>query len=517
MERIKRPKLAAILLCALLLAFLAAGCGSESPASSTTASGNEATAEPAQSTPEPTETPASLKDLFAADVADVICDYTKLTSTLGSLQLDSLIDPDAAFDPSKSSDTQFTVTLYNEEEGTEYDIVQELLYDGTTGDTARTTQMISGEETSSTSGWYFQGNDVYVVRADTDDPMIHHTIGDSSGMQTASAYERIDMLLCGKNKKLTAEEWTAGAEAYADSLAFTADENYAVEEDAALTLAGEDRTVRANTLALTGADAYTALYGVVDLLSSDSSYATYLESICTHLDAMDDTAKAGLSLQFIVYSDESGAVGARIIGTAADGSGMNVTIFNYRDGSIRDDRLYIQTFDGVTVSAAAKNVTSDGDYYATITYNFNDPVNNYTEALTLEGPGTISEDGASSYAFNLNYSITFLSDGESSSYSVSGPADYTSADTETGTDTSIIINALTLNTGSNPQTLKMDISISQNFVAVTVTPPQFLEAAGVSTYTSAELYEALGQDAEDYADFHNAPLTLRMVFGAIFA
>jgi len=271
------------------------------------------------------------------------------------------------------------------------------------------------------------------------------------------------------------------------------------------------------TLTLTGADAYTALYGVVDLLSSDSSYATYLDSICTDLDAMDEAGKAGLSLQFIVYSDESGAVGARIIGTAADGSGMNVTIFNYRDGSIRDDRLYIQTFDGVTVSAAAKNTAADGGYYATVTYNFNDPSYNMTEALALEGPGTISEDGTSSYAFDLDYSLTYVSDGESTSYSLSGPADYTSADTETGTDTSIVINAMDLSTGDEPQPLKMDINISQNFVPVTVTPPQFIEAAGVSTSTSAELYEALGQDAEDYADFQKAPLTMRMVAGAILA
>ncbi|NCB50661.1 MAG: hypothetical protein EOM54_02090 [Clostridia bacterium] len=516
MKRITRPKLSAILLCALLVVFIAAGCGSASPAASNTASGNEATSNPVQGTPEPTETPASAKDLFSADVVDVICDYTGLTSTLGSLQLDSLIDPDAAFDPSKSSDTQFTITLYNEEEGTEYNIIQQLLYDGTTGDTARTTEMKSGEETSSSSGWYFKGNDVYVVRMDTDEPMIHHTIGDSSGMQTASAYERIDMLLCGKNKKLTAEEWTAGAGAYADSLAFTADGNYAVEE-AVLTLAGEDRTVSANTLMLTGTDAHTALYGVIDLLSSDSSYATYLDSICATLDAMDDSAKAGLSLQFIVYSNETGAIGARVVGTSADGSGMNVTIFSYRDGSIRDDRLYIQTFAGETVSASAKNISADSGYYATITYNFNDPSNNMTETLSMEGPGTISEDGSSSYQFNLNYGINFESDGEYTNYTVSGPADYASVDTETGTDTSISINAMNLSTGDEPQAISMDISISQNFVPVTVTPPQFLEAAGVSTHTSAELYEALGQDAEDYADFHQAPLTLRMVTGAILA
>lgn len=515
MKRIKKPRTAAILLCALLVVLIAAGCGSESPAA-TAAPGSEATPIPAQSTPEPTETPASAKDLFAEGVVDVICDYTGLTSTLGSLQLDSLINPGAAFDPSKSSDTQFVITLYNEEEGTEYNIIQQLLYDGTTGDTARITQAKTGEETSGTSGWYFQGNDVYVVRADTDEPMIHHTIGDSSGMQTASAYERIDMLLCGKNKKLTAEEWTAGAETYSGSLAFTADDDYAVE-DAVLTLAGEDRTVGANTLSLTGTDALTALYGVIDLLSSDSSYATYLNSICAYLDAMDESAKAGLSLQFIVYSNENGAVGARIIGTAADGAGMNVTTFNYRDGSIRDDRLYIQTFEGVTMSASAKNISADGGYYATVTYNFNDASLNMKEALNLEGPGTISGDGSSSYQFNLDYSITFDNDGEPTSYTVSGPAAYTSADTETGTDTSISINAMNLSTGDEPQPFSMDITISQNFVPVTVTPPEFIEAAGVSTSTSAELYGALGQDAEDYADFKKTPLTLRMVVSAIFA
>ena len=515
MKRMKRQKNSTLLLCALLMAFLAAGCGSETPAQSA-ASGGESTGSPAQTTPEPTETPASPKDLFAADVADVICDYTGLTSALGALQLNSLIDPGAAFDPSKSSDTRFTVTLYNEEEGEQYDITQQLLYDGTTGDAARITQMKSGEETSNTSGWYFQGNDVYVVRADSDEPMIHHTMGDSSGMQTASVYERTDMLLCGKNKKLTAAEWTAGAEAYAASLAFTGEESYAVE-DTVLTLADQDLTVAANTLSLSGADAVTALYGVADLLSSDSSYATYLDSICAYIDAMDDAAKSGLTLQFIVYSDETGAIGARITGTAADGGGMNVTIFNYRDGRIRDDRLYIQTFDGVTVSAAAKNAAADGGYYATVTYNFNDSSYNMTESLRLEGPGTISEDGSSAYRFDLDYSITFESDGESNSYAVSGPADYTSADTETGTDTTISIDGMNLSAGDEPQPIKMDIGISQNFVPVTVTPPQFLEAAGVSTYTSAELYQALGQDAENYADFTKAPLTLRMVFGAIFA
>jgi hypothetical protein len=491
----KKMQLIALLLVVLLSVFSLAACG-----------GGDGSGQISEK--------QSDKDVFLSGLSASILDFSDLTATLTSMQLDILLNPDNNFSADQSSSTQFDITLASGEDSIA--LKQALLYDAASGDAARTVDINMGAEAAGSSGVYFIGNQMLVKPSDTSKPMVRHTIADASGMKTASVGERIDMVFSENYVKLTEAGWQDAAAAYADSISFVADEAF-TQQEIAVDLAEVSQTVKAYTLTAAGPDAYTVFAGFVDMLAQDAAFAAYAQGAQSKLATLDQAAKDAMSLVFTVNIFDAEAIGFDVTASCADGSQFTLKAVNYRDGHARQTELHLASFDGVILDVTAVfGQVVDNAQNCNVNYHLSDP-RSYAinETLSVSGSGVIDEGQSVAYTLNMNYSMSTTQDGSNVSYQITSPLQYTSSNTDSGSDSVINMIGLTMTVnGEASDPVNATINVFQAFEDVTISAPEFIAGSGIETATTADLVNALGADFTT-TEYRSMPQTLRMIYSMV--
>ena len=471
----------------------------------------------------PSPSPKTAAEVFAEGASQALMDAVNKSERLGSAQLDLLINPGAQVDDTQSNYTKSTIAFTDPQDPQgNLALSLESFLDASTGDSSVITSVQMGSETAKSGGIYFTGNTMLIKKANTEQPMIQHTLDPTvaSSYKSLSAIERFLRVLSNTSEpKLSDEEWKASIDAYLQTVTGGASETDYVSEQQDVTVAGTTQNCTATTLALTGEPAVAAARGLACLIAQDSSFksmfvsqymiaedtygVTGIDGVLRDIDALTPEEKAAMTVTFkTLQGDKTSAV---YLSAVTGQKAMSILFKFFKDGNVRENDIVFSGFDGGGVKLTEQNVSAGGDNYtASLVYEQTAPGGAIQERSELTSNSTITEI---SYQTNAQFKYSRAPSGGMDALEYSGTVDYSQQKTAQGAAGQSTGTFVSVNEGETTN-LNLSTTLEQSNAAAPVTVPQFLPAAGVSAADQASLFAALGEDF-DGAQFNLAPASVK--------
>ena len=473
--------------------------------------------------PSPSPAPKTAAEIFASGAKQALLDAVNKSERLGSAQLDLLINPGAQVEDTQSNYTKSAIALTDPQDPQGNLVLSlESFLDASTGDSSVLASIQMGSETATSGGLYFTGNTMLIKKADTEQPMIQHTLDPTvaSSFKPLTAIERFLRVLSNTSEpKMSDAEWETSIEAYLQSVISGAKETDFVSEQQAATLAGTTQDCTATTLSLTGEPAAAAARGLTSLIARDSSFkslfisqylisddtygVTGLDGVLRDLDALTPEERAAMTVTFKVLQNDK--TSALYLNAVTGQKAMSILFKFFKDGNVRENDIMFAGFDGGGVSLKEQNASAGGDNYtASLVYEQTAPGGVLQERSELTSNSTITDI---SYQTNAQFKYSRAPSGNMGALEYSGTVNYSQQKTAQGAAGQSTGTFVSVSEGETT-TLNLSLTLEQSNAAVPVTVPQFLPAAGVSTADQAGLFAALGEDF-DGAQFNLAPASVK--------
>jgi len=471
----------------------------------------------------PSPSPKTAAEVFASGARQALMDAVDKSERMGSAQLDLLINPGAQVDDTQSNYTKSTITFTDPQDSqNNLALSLESFLDASTGDSSVITSIQMGSETAKSGGIYFAGNTMLIRKANTEQPMIQHTLDPTvaSSYKSLTALERFLRVLSNTSEpKLSDAEWETSINAYLQSVTAGAAETDYVSEQQDVTLAGTTQSCTATTLALTGEPAVAAARGLASLIAQDSSFkslfvsqymiaedtygVTGLDGVLRDIDALTPEERTAMAVTFkTLQGDKTSAV---YLSAVTGQKAMSILFKFFTDGNVRENDIVFSGFDGGGVKLTEQNVSAGGDNYtASVVYEQTAPGGVIQEHSEMMSNSTITDI---SYKTNAQFKYSRAPSGNMGALDYSGTVDYSQQKTAQGATGQSTGTFVSVSDGETT-TLNLSLTLEQSNAAVPVTVPQFLPVAGVSTADQASLFAALGEDF-DGAQFNLAPASVK--------
>ncbi len=448
-------------------------------------------------------------EVFAVGVKEALLEAVKKSESIGSLQLGMLFDPGAQLDETQSNYTKFAVTLINAEDASNsMAITVESTLDASSGDSSMVTSVQVGSEVSQSGGVYFTGNSMLIKKANVEQPMIQHALDPTvtASFKTLTAAERFSRVLSDTTKiKMNDGDWGAVIDAFLQIVEASAQETDYNTETQSVTMAGETEDCTATILTLTGESAIAVTCGMVTLISQDPSFKSFfvsqylidsekygitgMDGVLRDLSALTVEERNAMSLTFKTLKGER--TSAVYLNAVTGQKAMTILFKFFKDGYVRENNISFSGFDGGGVNMTEQNSSAGGDNYTgQIIYNNASPGGVLQEHTEVTTQSTITK---SSYTTNAQFIYNRAAAGDMSAMDFNGSFNYSQQENSQGTSGTSTGTFTTLSDGEYT-TLNMSMSLEQVNSVVTVSVPQFIPAAGISTNDQANLYAALGED-----------------------
>ena len=503
---------AVIILSTAALATQLSACGSES-------------VKPNGAAAEETETPKLASELFAVGAKDALLEAVKKSERIGSAQLNLLLDPGAQLDNTQSNYTKSSVSLIDPQDAQgNLTLSMEAVLDGTTGDSSMVTSIQAGGEVAQSGGIYFTGNTMLIKKANSEKPMIQHTIDPvvAGSFKSLSAVERFVRVLSDTTKaKMSDDEWSTSVDTYLHSVTAGAQETNYVSEPQSVTLAGKAVDCTATTLTLTGEAAIAAARGMVTLISQDPSFKSYfvsqylidennygvtgMDAALRDLDGLTPEERSAMTLSFKTLQGEN--TSCVYLNAVTGAKSMTLLFKFYNNGNARQNDITFTGFDGGGITMTEQNSPAGGDNYTgQIVYDDIAPGGAPQEHMELATQSTITQ---ASYMAKVQLKYNRAALTNMSAMDLSANLDYSQQKTAQGTS-GTSTGTIVFTSEGEATTLNMSMTLEQSNIVPPVSVPQFIAGAGVSTADQTSLYAALGDDESLNSDTYNrAPATGR--------
>ena len=526
-KKIRKMRVVAVALCMAMLSLSLTGCFKqpilyEGSDQQTSAHQTEDAASVATQTEETSgePSPPPISEFFSAGVEQVLLKAIDENDTISSAHFDILLNPGKqSGDMSTYSNT--TLHLYNDE-GTDGTYTIEQINNIETGGASFVLDAQTSEGDLSQCALYFYDNLMLVNKANVESPLVLHSLNTqiADSYMGLSALERFNRVLNNTTvAKLSDDEWKAAVDTYIMLVTDTAKEpDYSTAEETA-TYAGMQMDCTASTLKLMGERGVTVVRELVSLIAQDtvlkslfnSVYmvgeeeygVTGLDGVLRDIDALDfDARKAAVMTFKLIEADVP--IGIYIVLTAGDKSfEMNLTF--YEDGYLRENDIIFTGFDGSSAVMQDVNVSNGGDTYTeSIVYKISGPDGYLQENMIATIQSTITQSG---YDAETQYAYSRVATVDMDAMNITASFGYTQTNSSNGVD-STALGTIDVDDGEAIESFNMEMTSTQSFSAIPVTPLEFLSTYGITTADQQGLYEALGDF--DGASYYRAPLTTQL-------
>lgn len=468
--------------------------------------------------------PQMLKsEVFALGVKEGLLEAVKKSESIGSMQLSMLLDPGAQLGETQSNYTKSLVSLVDTADASNSMVISaESTLDASNGNSSMVTSVQVGNEVAQSGGVYFTGNSMLIKKANVEKPMIQHTLDPTvaASFKTLSATERFNRVLSDTTKiKLNDGDWGEVIDAFLQIVGANAQETDYALETQAVTMAGETEDCTAATLALTGENAIAVTYGMVTLISQDTSLKSFfvsqhfidsetygitgMDGVLRDLSALTVEERNAMTLTFKTLKGER--TSAVYLNAVTGQKTLTILFKFFKDGYVKENSISFSGFDGSGVNMTELNSSSGGDNYTgQMLYNNTSPGGVLQEHTEITTQSTITK---SSYTTNAQFIYSRAAAGDMSAMEFNGTFNYSQQENSQGTNGTSTGAFTTLSDGEYT-TLNMSMSLEQLNDVVPVNVPQFIPAAGISTNDQASLYAALGEDFTP-EKFNRAPASTR--------